>query len=151
MRHLGGFSIKARRQIVIPALQSPMYIVDHDNGFRGWDPVLNRVERLADGKRDTAKITPLVKDADVVTWHRVDATRIRGPDIPWVLVVDRNAGTSRRFSLHVFHERRRGGTGPVSKDIRSRTANNIRRHAEIAPECPIHDRFLYPPLFRSCL
>lgn len=37
------------------------------------------------------------------------------------------------------------------KKIRTRIATNIRRHAEITPERPIHHRFLDAPLFISCL
>lgn len=76
MRHLGCLSVKTRRQIRIPALQSSMYIPDHNDCFRGRDSMLNRIECLADAKRDTAKVAPSIKNTDMVSWHRVDASRI---------------------------------------------------------------------------
>lgn len=53
-----------------------MYIADHNDCFRGRDPMLNRIECLADAKRDTAKVAPSIKNTDMVSWHRVDASRI---------------------------------------------------------------------------
>lgn len=117
MRQFGCFGVKARRQIRIPAPQSSMYIADHNYCFRGRDPKLNRIERLADAKRDAAKVTPSIENTEVMPRHRVDASRIWGPNIVWVPVVDGNAGPSRGFSLHVFHERRRGGTKQVREKI----------------------------------